>query len=221
MDENLILNVIRNSNEVIIATDLQGNVTLWNNGAESLFGYTEREAIGKFIPFIKNSLSYEIQTIIDKAKSGQSLNFRTQKQDKYGKELDLIFNTSPLFNGDFVVGVSIIIQRMDLLKNTNYLSFDIDLGSRESKRTFNVIRDLILLTVGNEKKTINQISTDSGINWRTVEKHLTFLIGKKLVIEIFSSEYVRIFELTNNGKSYNNQIKKENYEKYFKKEEKQ
>ena len=35
-------------------------------------------------------------------------------------------------------------------------------------------------TLTKGRMTINQIAIDSGINWRTVEKHLTYLIGKKL-----------------------------------------
>ncbi len=66
-----------------------------------------------------------------------------------------------------------------------------------------------MLNLYSGKKTINQVANESGINWRTVEKHLTYLIGKKIVNELFSSEYVRILELTENGKAHAEQIRKE------------
>ena len=71
-----------------------------------------------------------------------------------------------------------------------------------SKRTFTEIRDLILLGLASGQKTINQISINTAINWKTVENHLVYLTGKSLVKEVFSSSYVRVYELTAFGKDY-------------------
>jgi phosphoserine phosphatase RsbU/P len=38
--------LLQNIQEGIIATDLQGRITYWNNGAESIFGYSAEEMIG-------------------------------------------------------------------------------------------------------------------------------------------------------------------------------
>ena len=70
------------------------------------------------------------------------------------------------------------------------------------KRKFIEIRNSILLSLTDGQKTINQISSETGINWRTVERHLTYLIGKGWVKEVFSSAYVRIYELTSFGSEY-------------------
>ena len=70
------------------------------------------------------------------------------------------------------------------------------------KRTFIEIRNSILLSLASGQKTINQISSETEINWKTVERHLVHLIGKGWVREAFSSAYVRIFELTAFGKDY-------------------
>lgn len=70
------------------------------------------------------------------------------------------------------------------------------------KRTFIEIRNSILLSLTEGQKTINQISNETKINWKTVERHLTYLIGKGWVREAFSSAYVRVFELTAFGKDY-------------------
>jgi predicted transcriptional regulator len=70
------------------------------------------------------------------------------------------------------------------------------------KRRFDEIRELILQDLSSGKKTINRISSDSGINWKTVERHITFLIGKGMVHEIFNSPYVKIVELTEKGKEF-------------------
>ena len=70
------------------------------------------------------------------------------------------------------------------------------------KRTFIKIRNSILLCLASGQKTINQISNETQINWKTVERHLVYLIGKGWAREAFSSAYVRIFELTAFGKDY-------------------
>ena len=70
------------------------------------------------------------------------------------------------------------------------------------KRTFIEIRNSILLSLASGQKTINQISTETQINWKTVERHLIYLIGKGWVREVFSSAYVRVVELTAFGKDY-------------------
>ncbi len=217
MSDDLVLNIVKCTNEPILALDLHGKVIFWNKAAERIFGYSEVEVLGKFAPFIKNKNSFEFETIIQQTKEGKSLNFKTQKQDKEGRELQLILNTNPIYMNDSIVGVSAIIQETDLIKRVSYLNVSQEVIDKEPKRTFEELRDLILSTLYKDKKTINQVSIESGINWRTVEKHLTFLIGKKLVTEIFSSEYVRIFELTSIGKEYVEEIKEEHMNKYFKK----
>ncbi|MBW2984419.1 ArsR family transcriptional regulator [Candidatus Woesearchaeota archaeon] len=70
------------------------------------------------------------------------------------------------------------------------------------KRTFKEIRRDILKFLSNGQNTINHISNETGINWKTVENHLIYLIGRGLANEVFSSEYVRIFELTEEGKDF-------------------
>ena len=71
-----------------------------------------------------------------------------------------------------------------------------------AKRTFIDIRNSILLALASGQKTINQISNEAQINWKTVDNHLVYLVGKLLVKEAFTSPYARIFELTAFGKDY-------------------
>lgn len=70
------------------------------------------------------------------------------------------------------------------------------------KRTFNELREIILQTLVDGKRTLNEISRLSGINWKTVDNHITYLIGRAMVTEVFNSPYVRIVELTEKGKEY-------------------
>ena len=58
------------------------------------------------------------------------------------------------------------------------------------------------MSLASGQKTINQISIETEINWRTVDNHLNHLFGKGLIRKVFSSSYVRIYELTAFGKDY-------------------
>ena len=78
-----------------------------------------------------------------------------------------------------------------------------------SKRTFGLIRNTILLELIHGPRTINQIGINTNINWKTVESHLTYLLGKKYVHEIFSSKFVRIFAISEEGKGYLRQARKD------------
>ena len=68
------------------------------------------------------------------------------------------------------------------------------------KRTYEDIRESIIKAINGKQKTINEISRISKVNWKTVQRHLTYLKGSGLIIEVFSSRYVRIFEITEKGK---------------------
>lgn len=74
-----------------------------------------------------------------------------------------------------------------------------NISDSRSKRTFHVLRLAILNALSIGRQTINQIAVKAGINWRTVELHLTYLSGKGYVREIYSSQYVRIFIITDKG----------------------
>ena len=69
------------------------------------------------------------------------------------------------------------------------------------KRRFEELRQSILShLVEGTNKTVNQISQETGINWKTVDNHLIYLTGRGWVKNTFSSPYVKIFEITDKGK---------------------
>ena len=70
------------------------------------------------------------------------------------------------------------------------------------KRTFIELRKDILKCLSKGQNTVNHISNETNINWKTVDNHLTYLRGRGLINEVFSSEYVRIYELSEDGKEY-------------------
>lgn len=83
-------------------------------------------------------------------------------------------------------------------------------NSDNGKRTFMKLRREILLCLSKGQMTVNEIATCAGINWKTVDNHLIYLSGRGIVKEVLNSAYVRIYELTDEGKDFiaNNVSKK-------------
>jgi len=75
-------------------------------------------------------------------------------------------------------------------------------SDKSQKRTFSYLRHLILIALLKGPQTINQISINSGINWKTAENHLTHLTGKGLIALLYQTPYLKIYQLTDKGKQY-------------------
>ena len=84
----------------VIATDLKRHVTMWNKAAEKLFGYSEKEALGKHISFIYPEGQQEIlikELIAPAGKlSGQEVEVRRRR--KSGEEFFIQLSISVLKN---------------------------------------------------------------------------------------------------------------------------
>jgi len=68
------------------------------------------------------------------------------------------------------------------------------------KRTFSELREHILYNLASGRKTAGQISSETGIGWKTVSKHIIHLRGTGLVKLSFTNGYMKVFELTDQGK---------------------
>ncbi len=88
------------------------------------------------------------------------------------------------------------------------------------KRKFSEIREILLVTLSKGKKTLNTLAKEAGVNWKTTDNHLTYLMGKGLVKEVFSSPYARIFELTEKGREVVEELYPKGMLKFVKKEDK-
>ena len=209
-------NLLENTQEAITILDLQGKVVFWNKGAETLFGYARDDVAGKALPFVSREWQYELQVAFERARAGKSFMFKTQKQHRLGAVLDLFVKVSPIVEQEILIGFSLVFHEVAEMKKATFVPYNLQPFLRDAKRTFIQLREKIVLTLGGGKMTINQLAISAEINWRTVEKHLTFLIGKRLVAEVVSSEYVRIFELTAEGREYVEEVKAREFSRFVK-----
>jgi len=90
--------IVTSSDDAIISKDLNGTITSWNRGAERLFGYSEREAIGRSIMIlIPPEHLQEEPKILAAIKNGESLeHYETVRCRKDGTLVDISLTISPI-----------------------------------------------------------------------------------------------------------------------------
>jgi len=63
--------VLLSSTVAIVAVDPEGRVVLWNRGATRIFGWTEEEARGRFLPFMPPECEAEYTRIFERLRRGE------------------------------------------------------------------------------------------------------------------------------------------------------
>jgi PAS domain S-box-containing protein len=100
IDENLrfLAAIVQSSEDAIISEALDGTITSWNPAAEKMFGYSEKEALGKPMTIIGPSDRVdEFKLIIDRIKKGQNVErYETQRKRKNGSLVDVLVTVSPV-----------------------------------------------------------------------------------------------------------------------------
>ena len=92
--------IVEWSEDAIVAKDLSGIITSWNQGAEQLFGYTAAEAIGKPITIlIPTARQDEEPAILARIRGGERIDhYETVRQRKDGSLVDISLTVSPVRN---------------------------------------------------------------------------------------------------------------------------
>lgn len=112
-DAQRLMSIIADSDDAIIANDLDGVVTDWNPAAEKLFGYLAEEMIGENINRLApEERPDEMPTILARIRRGAKVDhFLTQRRHKSGKLVDVSLTVSPITDGEGnVVGASKIAR---------------------------------------------------------------------------------------------------------------
>lgn len=111
--------IVESSADAIVSKTLEGVITSWNHTAEKLFGYKEKEAIGKNIRMIiPPDLQSEEDKIISKIKRGIRLDpFETIRMHKSGKLIPISLSISPIKDKEGnVIGASKIARDITIPK---------------------------------------------------------------------------------------------------------
>jgi PAS domain S-box-containing protein len=105
--------IIEFSDDAIISKTLDGIITSWNPGAEKLFGYPAREAVGQpMLTFIPPERAREEAAILARIARGESVeHFETVRIRKDGKRADVSVTISPVKDSHGkVTGVSTVAR---------------------------------------------------------------------------------------------------------------
>lgn len=121
--EAMIAAAIKLMNDAIIGKDLDDRVTIWNKGAERLFGYTEKEAIGQSLNIlVPKEKKEEHQVLLQKLKHGEHIvEYETQRLHKDKTLIPVALNISPVWNAQGrLLGAAGVVR--DITKQKNYES---------------------------------------------------------------------------------------------------
>jgi two-component system, LuxR family, sensor kinase FixL len=112
-DARILAAIIESSEDAIIAKDLDGIILSWNRGAERMYGYSAREAIGRPISFlIPNDQRHEFDEILNSVRTAQRVaHLQTRRLTKDGRLLDVSLSVSPIKDSaGLTVGASTIAR---------------------------------------------------------------------------------------------------------------
>jgi len=113
--------LVRSSRDAIVAKDLNGIITDWNQGAQRIFGYKPKEIIGKSIlTLIPRERQFEESEILRRIRCGESIDhYETIRRCKDGRLIDVSLTISPIrdLQGK-IVGVSKIAREITERKTT-------------------------------------------------------------------------------------------------------
>ena len=120
----LLIKIVNSSNNAIISTDINGNITSWNPQAESIFGYSRSEIIGMPITVLipKDKLAEEVDKL-QKIQHGEPIaRYETIRTHKDGTRIDVLVNLFPLLNNyGGIIGATLTTYDLTDQKNVSAL----------------------------------------------------------------------------------------------------
>jgi PAS domain S-box-containing protein len=132
--------IIESSEDAIISKTLDGIITSWNRGAEKLFGYAEKEVIGKpmLILFPPDRVPEEKEILSRLNRAEKVDHFETVRITKDGKSIDVSVTISPILDErGHIIGVSTIARDITERKRAEreIRELNLELEERVKSRT--------------------------------------------------------------------------------------
>ena len=137
--------IVNSSQDAIVAGTLDGTITIWNAGAERLYGYTAEEAIGQSLCLIAPpERHHETTALLARVRQGERVqSFDTVRRRKDGSLVDVSLAISPIRDEQgATIGVSGIVRDITERKRAEDT---VARAQREWERTFDSMPDLITI----------------------------------------------------------------------------
>ncbi|HEX9023727.1 MAG TPA: chemotaxis protein CheB [Geobacteraceae bacterium] len=148
--------IVENAEDAIIGKDLQGIVQSWNMGAESIFGYTAEEMIGRNLSVLVTPGHVdEVPDIIRRIEQGEHIRrFETERLRKDGTIIQVSLTFSPIRDATgTIVGVS---KTAHDITERKHAEVALQRAKEEWERTFDSVPDLIAIL--DDKNRITRIN---------------------------------------------------------------
>ncbi len=105
--------VVQDAHDAVIAKDLDGVITAWNDAAERIYGYPAAEAIGRHISIlIPDDHRNDEEVILGKIRSGARIEtYETERIRADGVRIDVSLTISPINDPEAgIIGASIVAR---------------------------------------------------------------------------------------------------------------
>lgn len=135
--------IFRDTNDAIYSKNLNGIVMDWNEGARVLYGYTEKEMVGKSVRQIISPGKNDLDELLAKIKKGIRVsNYVTTRKRKDGALIDVSLTISPLKNDDGeIVGASVVARDITKEKQIDKAKTEfVSLASHQLRTPLTAIR---------------------------------------------------------------------------------
>jgi PAS domain S-box-containing protein len=148
-----LVSIIESSDDAIVSKNLDGIIRSWNRGAERIFGYSAREAIGQPITLvIPADRQSEEREILTRIRRGERIDhFETVRQDKHGRLIVVSLTVSPVKDADGrIVGASKIARDVTEQKRNQELIATL---AREAEHRSKNLLATVLATVNRSQSS--------------------------------------------------------------------
>jgi len=149
---NRLAAIVESSEDAIVAKNLDGTITFWNEGARRLFGYTSEEMLGRPISDIMpDAHKHDMVDILERVRRGERVeHFETERVKKNGEIVPVWLSVSPIRDpSGRVVGASKIARDMSERKRSEAERDRLLKEAQEAAR----VREEFLSVAGHELRT--------------------------------------------------------------------
>ncbi len=176
--------IVESSADGIIGKSLDGVVTSWNKGAEQLFGYSAKEALGKRLAdlVVPPELAQEEVNILARIQRGERIpHFETRRVRSDGSAIDVSITVSPIRNTEgTVVGASKTVRDISEQKAfaARIIELNLSLEDQVARRTAELEQlNVLLESVLNAATEVSIIATDLNGTIRIFNRGAERLLG--------------------------------------------